>query len=121
MLSFSSIQDAVIHIGAPSTAVITVVMGLHLGWFTPMFDTDLSRTARGVEAHARQLDAQAEEMRNVVAQHVLQMKASERQLDALLSAMREICFNTAKSDVRQRACAELNHSHASAPVAFVLE
>ena len=121
MLSFSSIQDAVIHIGAPSTAVITVVMGLHLGWFTPFFDTDLSRTARGVMDNTRQLDLQSEEIRKAIEQHVLQMQASERQLDALLSAMREVCFNTAKSEVRQRACAELNHSHAAAPVAFVLE
>ena len=121
MLSFSSLQEAVIHIGAPSTAVITVVLGLHLGWFTPFFETDLSRTARAVSANSQQLDLQAETIRKVVEQHTVQMNASERQLDALLSAMREVCFNTAKSEVRQRACAELNHSHATAPVAFVLE
>lgn len=121
MISFSTIQEAIIHLGAPSTIVLLVVVGLHTGYVP--FETELSKARVVALENARLLDEHAIEMKRNSEQHTAQMLAHERALDAMLTAMREICFNTAKTNERERACGALNRfSYGNvAPTTYVLQ
>lgn len=105
MLSFSTLKETAIQIGAPATAVIVIILLLNLGWLP--FDTELSRTRTFAEASVKKLDDNAAIMNRIAEQHLSQMITHDKQLDVLIGALREVCFNTAKTNERERACGAL--------------
>lgn len=112
MLSFGLIKDSVLAIGAPATAIMATFFALEFGW-VPV-ETTAAKAARAATAAAEKADEVAVSMDKSLKQHRSQRRQLEEQTDDILAAFRELCFNTAKSPDRQRACGNLVR-HSSPP------
>ena len=112
MLSFNTIKDSVVAIGAPSTAIMVTFLVFELGWLP--IETVPVKAAKAAERAAGQADEALISLDKAVKQHRYQMQQTREQTDDLLSALREVCFNTSRSPERQRACGNLVR-HSSPP------
>lgn len=96
MLSLTLIKEAIGQIGIPATVVAAIVASFHTGIIP-------SKTSGAYE----QVDVLATEVRNQQELVKLIVKQHGEQMELLMLGMREICFNTAKSPDRERACGNL--------------
>ena len=113
MLSWSTIKELFSGIGVPATVIIIVMTFYQLGWVP--FPTEASRGFKAAIVAAETAEAHGKLLDTAIFQHRSHMLQSERQLDDLLNALREICFNTARSESRQRSCSELSSKYREIP------
>jgi hypothetical protein len=112
MISFGLLKDSVLAIGAPATAIMATFFALEFGW-VPL-DTTAAKGVKAATVAAEKVEDVSLSMDKSLRQHRYQMQQTREQTDDLLSAFREICFNTAKLPERQRACGNLVR-HSSPP------
>lgn len=104
MLSFTDLKEGAAYIGLPATVVIGVVVALHMG----TIPSATSKTYEGITLLSKDVTSQQTVVELIIRQH-------GEQMELLMQGMREICFNTAKTQDRERACGNLQHNLSGKP------
>lgn len=104
MLGYSDLKELASAIGIPATVVILAISSFELG-IIPSLTSDIRTTVRSLHEKA-DLAGTEREQHNKEVGHLIRQHAE--QMEILNRALKEICLNTAKNEIRSYKCAELD-------------
>lgn len=104
MLSVSELKEGAKHFGVPATGLGILMILFQTG----LIPSSSSRAYDAVGLLSSEIHTQEQIVELIVKQH-------GEQMEMLMQGMREICFNTAKTQDRERACANLQHNLSTKP------
>lgn len=104
MIGYSDLKELASAIGIPATALLVALSAFEFG-ILPSINSDTNSKVVGLhtktDSAKLRMDDHDREVGHLIRQHTEQMQILNR-------ALKEICLNTAKNEIRSYKCVELD-------------